>query len=76
MANGLLRFFATGDDIPESTDRGWIDAQYRRVSGSLAGEQDELRIGCQLERQLTEPVVALVHIVRLAVQPPEDQQAD
>ena len=30
MANGLLRFFATGDDIPESTDRGWIDAQYRR----------------------------------------------
>ena len=30
MANGLLRFFATGPDVPESTDRGWIDAQFRR----------------------------------------------
>ena len=30
MANPLLDFFATGPDTPESTDRGWIDATYRR----------------------------------------------
>ena len=30
MANALRDFFATGPDTPESTDRGWIDATYRR----------------------------------------------
>lgn len=30
MANGPMNFFATGPDVPESTDRGWIDAQFRR----------------------------------------------
>ena len=30
MANPLLDFFATGPDRPESSDRDWIDATFRR----------------------------------------------